>query len=312
MGTPSEPSALSGDRDELLEELDQTIQFYSEAKRRHPILQATIEKLKELLARIEGESPRQKAYIQNDAVWQLVLDSFDMLVIDLLSLRDRMVKHRGLFDLLKESPTRLRPCDPAEVSVLVGITINDLSAIEDLERVVVEQEDYRRKQIAERINNALSRLVPDGGPCTTGSIETLNRRFRKETESLNNDRNRFRAHRYEHHFDRKALQPFSALQGQLDVFERLLRDLDVAIRRPMTSGREEMETLFFEERMFVASPEGTAEDLSDIMVHGRISEAVSAYGVARKPNKNSEPRYSYYRKRFFAAPPTIKDSEQKD
>ncbi|KFA92065.1 hypothetical protein Q664_17250 [Archangium violaceum Cb vi76] len=219
----------------------------------------------------EGKSS-QNVGIKNDAVYQLVCDSFDMLVIDLLSVRQALIKDGGLLCLLKKNPDRLRRCEASEIET-VGVHIGSLVDVEDLERFVAEAEDRQRKQIAQKINSALELLVPSGESGTKEGVEALIKRFIKETEPLERDRNRFRAHRYEQNFNKQSFQPLSTLKAQLDAFERLLGALHIVLERPIDDFvDEDGESLLFEERMFVADIQGTAEDLADIIVNGRTSK----------------------------------------
>lgn len=96
------------------------------------------------------------------------------------------------------------------------------------------------------------------------------------------------------------------------MFERLLRDLNIVLTRPMTLEREGIDSLLFEERRFMADCEGTAEDLADIIVHGRINEAVNAYAVVRKDKPDFLSSYISHRKRFFALSPTHGDSGREE
>lgn len=294
--TDENSSPPAKQQDELLELLDEAISAYVVTKRRYPLLLATTSSLDTLIERlkVKNASPREPG-IWNDAVLQLLRDSFDVFVIDLASIRERLVEKNGLLNRLKTECVRLRHCDPSEIPARPAMVHihGDMSGV-DRTRIQTEVEQQARERVAASINAALFRLIPDENPITPKGVEALIKRFMKATEPVDKDRNHVRAHRYEHrNFDRqKYFQPLDELQGQLDIIERLLGDLYLVLTR----------NAFIFRLDFHASTERTAEDLADIMVHGSINSAVNAYGVARKTNKNPVPWYYYHRRKFFESP----------
>ncbi|NNB89470.1 hypothetical protein [Corallococcus exiguus] len=277
--------------------LNEAIDAYVVTKRRYPLLLAIAKELDKLMGRLsEKKIGRRRVRIWNDAVLQLARDSFDMFVIDLFSLRERLVR-RGLFNLLEEDCARLRRCDPLEIPTRPAMIHGDIGGPEDYARIQAEVQQHHRELVAQSINGALDRLIPGEYPVMPKGVQALVRRFMKETEPLDRDRNRVRAHRYERHFDSQHFQSLGELQGQLDIFERLLGDLYLVLTR----------NVFMFQLDFHADSEGAAEDLADIMVHGSINSAVNAYGVARKTNKNPVPWYYFHRRKFFESPSESKE-----
>ncbi|WP_147443680.1 hypothetical protein [Corallococcus sicarius] len=279
--------------------LDEAIEAYVVTKRRYPLLRAIAQELDKVMGQLSAKkTSRRRVRIWNDAVLQLARDSFDMFVIDLFSIRERLVR-RGLLHLLEKDCARLKRCDPSEISTRPAIISGNIGGPEDYARIQAEVQQHHRELVTQSINGALDGLIPGEYPVTPQGVQTLVKRFMKETEPLERDRNRVRAHRYERHFDVQHFQSLDDLQSQLDIFERLLGDLYLVLTR----------NSFIFRLDFHASTEGTAQDLADIMVHGSINSAVNAYRVARKTNKNPVPWYYFHREKFFESPPNPEDEQ---
>lgn len=293
--TPQNSSPPMNQRDELLELLDEVINAYVVTKRRFPLLLATTASINTRIdrLRIQNVSPRAPG-LWNDAVLQLLRDSFDVFVIDLASIRERIVESTGILNRLKRDCTRLRRCAPSEIPPQPVMLFGDMRGA-DRARIEAETQQQDRERIAGNINASLARLFPDEYPVTPEGVGALIRRFRRNTEPLDSDRNHVRAHRYEYrNFDRqKFFQPLDDIQGQLDIFEQLLGDLFLVLR---------WDGLSFD-LQFEADTEGSANDLADLMVHGSINDAVNAYKVAQQTPENPVPWFYARRNKFFEAQP---------
>jgi hypothetical protein len=299
----SNPQPPSEEQDELLLLLNKAIHAYVFTKRRYPLLLATTKELDALidhlkLTRVGGRRPG----IWNDAVLQVVRDSFDMLVIDLASIRESLIEKNGLLHRLRAECNRLRRYEPSEFAARPVMIVSDNGDDTDNARVETEVQQYGRELVANSINDALARLIPDEFPVTSKGVEALIKRFIKETEPLDKDRNHVRAHRYEYrNFDRKKyFQPLDNLQDQLDIIERLLRDLYLVLTK----------TSYHLDLRFQADTKRTAEGLADFMVHGSVNEAVNAYGVVQKTTKGPAPWYYACRQRFFESRSAPEKSEE--
>lgn len=138
------------------------------AQTRYGLLVATYERINLLQERFPGKQ------VYNSTVLQPFNDSFDMLVIDLCSAAKAWLdKDNGLFKLLAQKPDLLR-----------RRSANDFG-------------DGEGGRVADSVNRAISKLVPDENPVGPDGIRRLRERFRVATECVNNDRNWVRAHRYE-------------------------------------------------------------------------------------------------------------------
>ncbi|WP_157757460.1 hypothetical protein [Corallococcus macrosporus] len=287
--TPAKP------QDELLELLDEVINAYVVTKRRFPLLLATTMSIDKLIDRLRSQNTGPRAPgLWNDAVLQLLRDSFDVFVIDLASIRERLVEGSGLLNRLKKDCARLRRCEPSEIPPQPIMLFGDMRGA-DRARIEAETQQHNRERIAGSINASLARLFPDEYPVTPEGVGALIRRFMKSTEPVVRDRNHVRAHRYEYRsFDRhQYFQPLDEIQGQLDIFEQLLGDLFHVLRWGVVGF----------ELQFEADSEGAAEDLADLMVHGSINDAVNVYKVAQQTPENPVPWYYARRNRFFEAQP---------
>lgn len=244
-----------GAKDPVVEELDTAIFAFLLVKQRYPILVATATEIDRLRSRSDVRGAG------NRAANQIMRDSFDMLVIDLYSVRERLTQKDGLFHLLKQDPARLSPAPS---------TAPD----SDLANLVTAQ-----------VRQAATRLDGTDQPATLAMVESLYARFMKDTKPLDEDRNRVRAHRYQQKRDTSDL--FIVLpdvQGQIDIVRRYLGDLYLVITHKGHS-------------MDLADSSGhLAEDMADIIVHGSINGACNYYGLPRKTEENPTPWYWYARK----------------
>ncbi len=239
--------------DPIVKELDRAIFAFLLVKRRYPVLLGTAAAMEQLRKR------RDIRPVPNHAAIQLMRDSFDMLVIDLYSIRESLTKD-GLFGLLRKSPDRLSPT---------------LSTAVD---------PYLARLVTSSVLKAAKRLNGTDQAATAATVQDLCNRFRRDTAPLDADRNRVRAHRYQQKTDTsKLFIVLPNLQGQIDIVRRYLSDLYLVITHNGHS-------------MDLAQVSGNlAEDMADIIVHGSINEAVNYYGVTRQTSANPTPWYWHAR-----------------
>jgi len=270
---------MTAPNDPILTALESAIWAFIRVRRRYPLLMDTAAELERVRARFKNE-------FHNDGLIQIMRDSFDMLVIDLFSIRESLVEGGGLLDLIRKRPTSLRRRAPEEFTP-GPIATGGLSE-EERERLLPELQREIQERYARDVNDAIGRLVgPD--PPTAEHVTALIKRFRTETEPLDRDRNRVRAHRFERgsHDTTHLFIPLPDLAGQIEVVQEMLADLYLAL----TCGRFHMETTF------AFDPEGTAQSLADLLVHGTINRATLAYGLAPKEGSKQDPAPWYWAKR---------------
>lgn len=238
-------------------------------KRRYPLLLKTIEKIEHVRTR-----SRHREF-HNDALVQILRDSFDMLVIDLASLREGITQRSGLLDSIRKSPRVLRARSPQEF------------------------DHPARELLAQGAINALNRLGLGLGPFSRENIDDLIDRFRAETEPIDRDRNRVRAHRFERASQGggQVFIPLPALGGQIQVFGAYLSDLYLVVTGMAFDTSSSS---------FASSVDGTADDLADIIIHGSINSATIEYGLV-SGDLSSSGAHSWYwscRARSLEALPT--------
>jgi hypothetical protein len=281
----SSPSPL---RSELGEAVAEAIRHLLVVKGRLPVLRALVQELPKVGQLAGGDGGGYP--ILNGSALQMARDSFDMLVIDLASLREGAAERGGAFDRIRSHPEAFRRFSPDDF---------DPTRIHILGDPAPDEEAWLRgelmKEHVARANEILVRVFPEGEPVTRGHVDDLIRRFRRDTVITDRDRNRVRAHRYEeaskdaHHL----AQTLTDVESQIRVFETYFNELYFSL----TAG------WFLMRPVGSPNPERTAQDLADIIVLGSINRAVVHYGVADATARNEG--YSVRRERFYSpAPPT--------
>lgn len=251
------------DDDELVLALTRAISAFLRVKRRYPLLLETSNEIERLRKR------RDVVPIAHDAMVQIMRDSFDMLVIDLYSIRESLVRDRGVFDLLKRHPQRLWPRPSSHPAPRIAL-------------MVTKQVRSAVRSIVGSLRRATPEMVADA--CT---------RFRHATAPLDHDRNRVRAHRYQQKVDTsKFFIPLPHLQTQIRLLERYLSKLYLIV----THGQFSMTHSFLRAGSL-------PRDIADIVVHGSINAAATYYGVTKRKSDTSPLWYSEARAMTLKARP---------
>lgn len=279
--------------DELRDLLDRTMSAFVITKRRYLLVKATLVEWERVEKRMDDLAEGKTRRFGNDAVIQMLRDSFDMLVIDLASVRENMVEKKGLLGRLKSDLyAQVRQCRPDDLEARKIMVFGDDPASHDAVRAELDAAERRRS--AEAVNAALGQVFPGGYPVTSAAVAKLIERFMKDTDALDKDRNHIRAHRYEYRpFDRnKYFCPPDAVSEHLKVIEKYLVDLYFVI----TWGT------YYATLDFNSGAKHVAEDLADLIVHGSIGRAVDACGMSRKSEDNPRLWYWYHRKTLLEGP----------
>jgi hypothetical protein len=280
------PDMAQASKEAVLAALSEAIEILSRVKARLPVLLALVKELD----RIAGGRP---VPARNSLVLQMARDSFDMLVIDLNSLRERMISFQppGVFKIV-EAHCRLFHRFTADDVKVEGMFLGPA------EHNPVFLNSFRDKML--RLwNEVFDRVFPGRKRVRENHVEALRLQFKKETEPTAEDRNKVRAHRYEHHASTVPFQPPSMVEEQVKVFERYLNDLLFLTNRSQ-HGMSWPDT---------GDANTTAEDLADLVVFGSINLATLGYGMAPKKHGEGEPPwYWYYREKFYKAGNQVADS----
>src|SRR5579871_192706 len=146
---------ISERKGEVVDALQAMVNAIIWAKRRYPMLLAAAKELDALSDVMRAKSGKEVP-IRNDAVLQLLRDSFDMLVIDLASIREGLVERAGVLNRLRATPTRLRRCERDEIAPRPVVIVGE----GDHARSHREVEEHGIDLIVRGINAALERLVP--------------------------------------------------------------------------------------------------------------------------------------------------------
>lgn len=276
----------------IFEALENAIWAFARVRRRYPLLVDTAAELDRVRAHFKPPT-------HNDGLMQVMRDSFDMLVIDLFSIRESLVERGGLLNLVRDRPEYLRRRTPDEFKP-PSITIVGVSD-EARERFLPEAQRQAQQRYARDINKAIERLVGPSDPVTAADVVAWIARFRAETEALDSDRNRVRAHRYQRGSKdtNHLFIPLSDLAAQIAAVQHLLSDLYLIFHNGT----------FSLEMSFECDPVGTAESLADLLVHGTINRATLAYGVVPEQASTHDREPWYWAKREAVMPRTIPKRE---
>ena len=146
----------------ILDALENAVWAFTSVRRRYPLLVDTAAELERLKERF-----RPQTY--NDGLMQVMRDSFDMLVIDLFSIRESLVESGGLLNLIRAEPQTLRRRTPAEFEP-PSITILGVLSDEAREQLLREGQREEQERYAQEINSAIDRLVGPSDPVTATDV----------------------------------------------------------------------------------------------------------------------------------------------
>jgi hypothetical protein len=254
-------------------------------KARLPLLLAVVAEAKRISA--------EDRLVRNDIVVRMFLDSSDMLVIDLCSLRDQVSRPGGMFLRLKQHTPNLRRFRPRDCDV-------EWMRVEEWSRESQEAHlEGERQKMAQEWNRHFDFLFPDGEPVTHDKIDALISRFLADTKATEADRDKARAHRYEEDPSVAArhVQPLEGVQAQVAVFEKYFHSLCWLL----TGANYQLDGPGFS-----ANVEGTAQDMADLILLGSINEATVQYGLV-PDNRDMARRYCHMREQFFASGGRLED-----
>ena len=259
---------------EAISKLEDLQWRFALVQRRYPLLLATSERMK-VVRQHFGKR------FHNDGVVQIMRDSFDVLVIDLYSIRQALV---GIIEKLVRHPNFFR----------------QRSAHEFLKEGQADtQASWIDCDIAEHaalsINNALARLVPLDER-TSSPKQVLIKRIKKATREIDQDRNRVRAHRHERGSENTEhlFIPLPELAKHIEILGNYIRDTHL-----MLTGYS-----IHDSAAFSYDEDETASDLADLIVLGSIGRATIDYGLIEDLSEQDYSKnYWHRRKAALEAPP---------
>ena len=253
--------------------------------------------------------------IKNDIVYQMVLDSYDMVVIDLASLCRGMLGQGGFFNQLNSHLKKLKRVNLKTIIVPTG-QIHSTDPMTDQERKVLDRlvAEEARQRIKEGLDEAFERLFPsrlEKKQCwfknlfckskqvkqiekvTQEDINHLKSRFENLIKDVIRDRDAKRAHRYEKRKADESVEKLSIgrLAEEFKKIEQIINDL-----RALTIGGH-----FIYNAPTHASPKTVAKDIADLLILGSHQLIFRHFGVeAAIKSCNSQTLYQWqFRDAFY-------------
>jgi hypothetical protein len=261
--------------------------------------------LKAILGEIEKVTGGKKFNIKNDVIWQMMSDSYEMLIIDLASLYRGMCESGGFFGKLKHfSPTlRKKSHRSIEVGEPTILQHGKNMTPADLERVKKQAQTELKKLYAQGIEEALLELFPElkeaqDKKANHDHIEALKDRFWNLNVELVRERDNFSAHRYESKNDSFENLKRIGLPAVEAHFQRLEKMMN-AIRLVAFN------STFSYSNMNLASSPRAAEDIVDLLMNGSFNNVFNKFGISEELNRiGGEPPYYYlFRENFYKKNP---------
>lgn len=257
--------------------------------------------LDELTKRTDGRT----FDIKNDILWQMITDSYSMLIIDLASLYKHLGEQGGFFGLLKEHSAKLRKTSYRKIDAPEPNIVNSpelpMDPVYDAQ-VRREVKEHFQKLVAGNMETCLHSLFPhlqanpDQG-VNHNNIDELKDRILKRADEVYADRDNLRAHRFQKgEVDKADMKGLSLTQvgEHFDYIENFMNSLRMVTLKGSMAYND----------MNHAGSERTAEDVVDIVTMGSIQSAFNDFGVPKALEATDGPHYYYqFRERFYTANP---------
>lgn len=277
--------------EDLLSEIEYKV---LQIKKRFYSIKAILDELK----KVTGD---KKFTIKNDIIWQMVIDSYEMLIIDLASLYRGMCEGGGFFGQLKSHSSELRKRSHRKMEVgepMLVENTNHRFTEKDRKRFIDEMKQDTRKMLAKGIQDSLLELFPELKDSVYmkakhNHIEALKNRFWEMSKELVQDRDDVRAHKYEGKpIDSNAekITP-EKLEEHFTRLEKMLNAIRIA----------GLNSSFGYSNMNWSDVDRTAQDVVDLAMNGYINDLVNKFGISDQLQrlKDAPPYYYLYREIFY-------------
>ena len=253
--------------------------------------------LEKFLGRVKEVTGERPFRIRNDIVWQTIVDSYEMLIIDFASLIRGMCQEGGFFGQLKQHCAELRVRSYRKFKATEPcIAENPRNPMTDEQRknlvkyvMLDEQKMYAR--IAEEAFDFLfpSAKGAEERRANHDLIDELKNDFMKVAEEVVKDRDSFRAHRYEKSREHRELGREDKL-----TLDRLKHHFD-HVEETLTKIRLlATNSSFAFSDMNGCDGDETAADLVDIVMLGSMNRIFNAYKIPNQLKRiESVPPYFY-------------------
>lgn len=220
----------------------------------------------------------KRLIIRNDIIWQMLVDSYAMLVIDLASLCHGMIEPGGFFNKLKEFSGELRVKSYRKIAdtEIIG------SAPSDLKNRI--QVDFK-KAAAQHIKDAFFRLFPDlqGSDemkANDKHINALKTRFVTFAAEVRNDRDKYHAHRYQKkkgNINTQSLKlTLAKIETHFEHLEQIISDISLVTTN----------TSHVYSDLNADISDSTCRDLVDLVSIGSIFKIIDKFDISG--NKTEE------------------------
>ncbi len=176
--------------------------------------------------------------IKNDIVYRMIMDSWDMLVIDFASLAKGMMGEGGLFNQMKANLHQIKPLNKKKVEVPKGSIhfMNEYPSEEELNRIKVELDKNFVNEMLKGNRDALFHLFPkakqrDPLKIRPEDIDDLKNEFEKLITDVIDDRNKHRAHKFENIKDKTSYEhlSFKILNVKFEEVEKLMNSIRLVV-----------------------------------------------------------------------------------
>ena len=238
--------------------------------------------LLEIEKQFDSITQKKKFKIKNDIVYRMMMDTWDMLVIDLASLSKGMVGDGGLFNQIKANLNQVKPLNRKAIEVPKGrITFVGPHTDEDIERVQLELDEHFVEQIVQSNREALTRLFPASKgrvplKIKSEDIDELKTKFDSINQVVHDDRNKHRAHKFEKDQGRAQTErlDFNKLKAKFEEVEQLMNDLRLVVTNSSLSYND----------MNLANKTQVAKDLVTMVLWGSSINIDESSGINAKMN----------------------------
>jgi hypothetical protein len=230
--------------------------------------------IRSIEAELQGRVGDATFLIANEFVWLAMLDHRDMCVIHLASWARGMYEKGGFFRRLQSRP-------PGELFV------PDPGYVEDAIKRVQAQE--RRKRFTGRFPEAAGR-----GKLQHQDVEALKDSFVTKLESVVDDRDAVRAHRYEKRGAKANVKMLGVTEvaDAFDYAKELLNDLRLFASRSTLGYPSEGLTAG-------ANADSTAADLVDLLLLGSFNQLTIDTGATEHLHRQTGEYWYQHREDFF-------------
>lgn len=231
--------------------------------------------LKAFQAELSKQAPNQTFKILDDTVNILRKDTFNMLVVDLCSLTEGMTMKNGFFDQIIKNFTPDINSNLKKTTLLIASPTTE--------------QDYRDNYYAQQSRREFEDLFATNSYLITKkNINELSKEFKRLSKPLIDDRNEYRAHRYEKNKPRKKLPSslnLDLIESQCNRIEEVFNSFRLIYNNS---------SFYYEREVLWRNSQSSAEDLVDILLNGGIKRTLLNFGIEDPDDPTVKVSKKYY------------------